>query len=327
MGEPTDRMLGAVVPRGGQTWYFKMNGEKDLVADQREAFLKFVNSITFADENGPPHWKLPEGWKQSAGVGMRFATLVLPVGNPPLEVTVIPLPSSGENPQADLLANVNRWRGQMGLGNIEQVDLYKAEEFSETLEVDLVGGGKATLVNLLGRSGGGMMPPFAGGKGTPPFAGGKGTPKLPDNHPPVGATSPLSYTTPKGWNEGKAGGFRKATFDVTEGGKKLEITVIDLSANSGSLLDNVNRWREQIQLPKIDQATLEQTTTSLTIDGQDAHYVKLLGPETATPREALLGAILTRGPTAWYFKLKGDLELAQREEANFQTFLKSVKFN
>ncbi len=55
-------------------------------------------------------WDLPKGWTQEQGSGMRYASLKPPVSGK-LDVSVIVLPgeAGGE------LANVNRWRGQIGL--------------------------------------------------------------------------------------------------------------------------------------------------------------------------------------------------------------------
>jgi hypothetical protein len=55
-------------------------------------------------------WTLPSGWKESPGNGIRLATFT-PPGGLKTEATVVALPggSGGE------LANVNRWRGQIGL--------------------------------------------------------------------------------------------------------------------------------------------------------------------------------------------------------------------
>jgi len=55
-------------------------------------------------------WTLPKGWTQSLAGGIRYATLKAPVdGNVDVSVVVLPGPAGGE------LANVNRWRGQLGL--------------------------------------------------------------------------------------------------------------------------------------------------------------------------------------------------------------------
>jgi hypothetical protein len=59
-------------------------------------------------------WTLPQGWTDSAGSGMRYATLKPPVADVEVSVIVLPGPAGGE------LANVNRWRGQIGLGPIDE---------------------------------------------------------------------------------------------------------------------------------------------------------------------------------------------------------------
>src|SRR4051812_36103019 len=54
-------------------------------------------------------WKLPKGWTDEAGSGMRYATIKPADGKVEVSVVVLPGPAGGE------LANVHRWRGQIGL--------------------------------------------------------------------------------------------------------------------------------------------------------------------------------------------------------------------
>jgi len=64
---------------------------------------------------GSLKWTLPRGWTDSPGSGMRYATLKPPIaGRIDVSVIVLPGPAGGE------LANVNRWRGQIGLGPIDE---------------------------------------------------------------------------------------------------------------------------------------------------------------------------------------------------------------
>jgi hypothetical protein len=39
------RMIGAIVPFGGSTWFFKLTGPDALVAGERDAFLSFLRTI------------------------------------------------------------------------------------------------------------------------------------------------------------------------------------------------------------------------------------------------------------------------------------------
>jgi hypothetical protein len=41
------RVLGAILKQSTQTWFFKLAGEADLVAAQKEAFLGFLKSVEF----------------------------------------------------------------------------------------------------------------------------------------------------------------------------------------------------------------------------------------------------------------------------------------
>jgi hypothetical protein len=46
-GPSGKRIVGAVLPRGGQTWFFKMSGPAEAVAKQKPAFEAFVKSVRF----------------------------------------------------------------------------------------------------------------------------------------------------------------------------------------------------------------------------------------------------------------------------------------
>lgn len=44
-GNPPMRLLGAIVPHQGETWFFKLTGPDALVASQREAFRTFLTTV------------------------------------------------------------------------------------------------------------------------------------------------------------------------------------------------------------------------------------------------------------------------------------------
>jgi hypothetical protein len=72
-------------------------------------------------------WTLPAGWSDGAGGPMRFATLKPPVvGRIDASVVVLPGPAGGE------LANVNRWRGQIGLPALDEAALARARKVMKT---------------------------------------------------------------------------------------------------------------------------------------------------------------------------------------------------
>ncbi len=67
---------------------------------------------------GALHWTVPKGWTEEQGGGMRYASFKVPVqGAVDASVVVLPGPAGGE------LANVNRWRGQIGLPPLDEAGL------------------------------------------------------------------------------------------------------------------------------------------------------------------------------------------------------------
>ncbi|GLH71985.1 hypothetical protein GETHLI_04870 [Geothrix limicola] len=76
---------------------------------------------------GALKWSLPKGWREEAGGGMRFATFKAPFeGKLEATVVVLPGPAGGE------LANVNRWRGQIGLPPMDEAGLAKGRTVLKT---------------------------------------------------------------------------------------------------------------------------------------------------------------------------------------------------
>jgi hypothetical protein len=312
--------LGLIVPLGETGWFFKLTGDAKAVEPQHEVFLEFVQSIKFSPPDSKPSWTLPSGWKELPGREMRFATIQIAAERKPLELSVIPLPSGGQDQQKYVLDNVNRWRQQLNLPAISASDLANT---TKTLKVD---GHEATLVSLVGKGSGQM-----GGAPFAPFAGGsKGS--LPADHPPVSSANSsasatasttsgdLKYEAPSEWTPGKPNAFSLAAFKVVEGDKQVEITV---STAGGDLLANVNRWRGQVKLPPIDATELSKVATKIGTLGSTGDYVAIVGPDSAN-RETILGVQADAGGRTWFVKLKGDSELAAREKPRFESFVKSL---
>ena len=47
-GKPA-QLVGLVLPLGGQTWFYKLMGDANLVAQQKDALVKFVQSAKYPD--------------------------------------------------------------------------------------------------------------------------------------------------------------------------------------------------------------------------------------------------------------------------------------
>ena len=99
---------------------------------------------------------------------------------------------------------------------------------------------------------------------------------------------PIGWEVPAGWQQqpGSARGFvrRYATFLLGPEDRRLELTVIPLARQG--VIENVNRWRDQLGLEPIDATELEECTRELELDGVRATLVDLTGMSTATANKA-----------------------------------------
>lgn len=95
-----------------------------------------------APRAAPITWTLPAGWQQFAGKGMRYATLLAGPDDTAPQVTVTALAPMAGN----VLNNVNRWRGELGLAAIG------AEQLDTVVTTVPAGGGEAHVVDLAGEA-------------------------------------------------------------------------------------------------------------------------------------------------------------------------------
>ncbi len=43
------QLVGVILPLAGQTWFYKLMGDADVVTQQKDAFLKFIQSAKYPD--------------------------------------------------------------------------------------------------------------------------------------------------------------------------------------------------------------------------------------------------------------------------------------
>ena len=176
----TEQTVVAMVSRNGATWFFKLRGETATVEAAKPAFTEFLKSVRFAgagdaaasaavtdataadphaglgampnppaeataaDSGGDsPTWNVPANWVEKPPGPMifkRFAVTEGAEGEGAVTVSFFPGDVGG------VLANVNRWRGQLGLPAIEERELATVTESVDTPA------GKTVLVDLTGMS-------------------------------------------------------------------------------------------------------------------------------------------------------------------------------
>jgi hypothetical protein len=148
-----------------------MAGDAGLVGQQKPAFVAFLKSLTFTaaapptglppghpaldgggDMNAPmlpagaagpgkPAWTVPADWQEvPASQFLLVEYSIAEANGTKADVNVAELSGNG----GGVLANVNRWRGQIGLNPVDESDLAKL-----TASLDVTGG-QATWVDLTG---------------------------------------------------------------------------------------------------------------------------------------------------------------------------------
>lgn len=157
------RTLGAIAERENVLWFAKMTGTDDLVAEQKAAFIGFLKSLKFekaepaevATAEGPAttnarqlpaggdaaKWAVPANWQTKAPGQMITAAYTVTGADGQGEVTVSKFPGD----VGGLVANVNRWRQQLGLSPLSDAEARKS---AEMLEID--GKKDSYLVDLSG---------------------------------------------------------------------------------------------------------------------------------------------------------------------------------
>lgn len=160
--------LAAILEKDGTTWFFKMRGDKEIVSQNKPAFVDFLKSVHFdsaphaaeasvaekpvstnvkkiPDESssGEPQWDAPSSWQEKPASPMVLKSFSAGDAEHEAKISITMFPGDVGGP----LANVNRWRQQLSLEPITTAELSKA-----TTSIDVLGG-KATLIELSGTDG------------------------------------------------------------------------------------------------------------------------------------------------------------------------------
>lgn len=135
-------LFGAVFARGQSALFVKMTGPSELLVAQRSAFLGFLDSLSLGSPPGgdggagaapgggagaragaPPSslsWATPYGWTEEAATSS-FREVTFRKGAVEMYISVA---------RGGVLANINRWAGQLGLDPLDQAGLEALETTS-----------------------------------------------------------------------------------------------------------------------------------------------------------------------------------------------------
>jgi hypothetical protein len=167
-----ERIVGVILHHEDAVWFFKMTGDAALVEKQKPAFVAFLKSVNFDSSTAPvpmdmsqlppshppidgmnaaapvpvvaaadkPTWTGPAGWQEAPLTQFLIAKYAIAgAAGAQAAVNISSLANDG----GGLLANINRWRAQLGQTPLTDADIAKLPTIDAS-------GAKATVADFSG---------------------------------------------------------------------------------------------------------------------------------------------------------------------------------
>jgi hypothetical protein len=280
------------------------------------------------------------------------AAYALPGGG---RVTVSKLAGDG----GGLAANINRWRGQVGLkpagenemsgqplkitGSEDTMLLFNLTSENAADDAEGILAGVLPLksetwyfkftgpVGVLKKSGGVFMEFLrtvrTGGRGASASVPASGSAPAPAAT--ADGVKKIHVSTPDGWTPSEGSAMRAASFSIAgPDGASADVSVVPLPGDSGSVLSNVNRWRSQLKLDPLESADDPALGKKVETPAGEIFVSHMVSTEpVVNGKKAAIGsAILNRPGMTWFFKITGDASLVEANLEKFDTFVRSATF-
>ena len=283
-------------------------------------------------------YKLPGDWQETPPGEMRAASFrVAGKDGKQADVSVVPLPGLAGSD----LDNVNRWRGQVGLPGVSDLELAKLAQpveiasqpasLYEQAGANPGSGEKTRILAAITRRDGvawffkmtgddnlvvQQKPPFIEFLKSVSFPAATAQAQLPPSHPPIDAGSMAgqagpaassalakpNWTVPSDWKEVSGGQFLVAKFVLPGRGDVLTaINVSKSTGDGGGLLANLNRWRNQISLQPVTEADLATQVQSLDLPGGKGTLADISGQDAKTGQKTRVLAVVVPRPGETWF--------------------------
>jgi hypothetical protein len=150
-------------------------------------------------------------------------------------------------------------------------------------------------------------------------------PRMPGAIAPTAATA---VTTPPNWEPQPLSQMRQASFRVKgDNGAVADISFVSLGSAAGNVLDNVNRWLEQLGQPPITDQKLGDIAQRLRTSLGNVVIVDLAGlPENADAARdgRIIAAMITTNDSTLFFKMRGNADLTEAQKGDFIKWVAAV---
>src|SRR3954447_5748054 len=147
---------------------------------------------------------------------------------------------------------------------------------------------------------------------------------------PAGLAPPAetAVTTPPNWEAQPLSQMRQASFLVKgDNGAVADVSFVSLGSAAGNVLENVNRWLEQLGQAPITEQNLGEMAQRLHTSSGDATIVDLAGlPDNADPARdgRIIAAMVTATNSTLFFKMRGNANLTAAQKGDFIKWVAAV---
>lgn len=293
------------------------------------------HTLPNANPTGPAlTWTAPPSWAKIPNAN-RFDRARYEVGDAAGEKAIATVTAGigGSVPM-----NVNRWRGQLGLGAASETELREAaipvatpDSNGYIFDLSATDGSRKILAAILPIPGDTYFIKLDG-PGTivdaerDAFMAMVNSSKIGDAETsattaPVAAEPPkLQFLAPSGWATGANAGsssMRTASYTTANEG---EVSILLFRSSPGAIVQNVNIWRQEAGLEDATSEDQLEFTEVKSTDGKHTWKVHQVDGE----QSAVLAAFTTLGDTLWVVRLKSTPAQVSKDSPAMTEFLQSA---
>ena len=282
-------------------------------------------------------YQTPAGWTEEAPNSVRVASFKINRNGQQADVSIVPLSGMAGGD----VANVNRWRGQIGLEPAADDDLRKAAQqieiagesaelydvagknpadgkptrilgaiqhrgdvawfFKMTGDDELVKSEKPALIEFLKTLKFEAPDPNALPPSHPPI-GGMSMPGMAASNGPISREGQPAWQVPANWKEVSGGQFLIAKFLITgDANAQAAVNVSSSAGDGGGFANNVNRWRKQLGLAEESESQINQSAKAIPVSSGQAKLIELSGTDARSGQSAKLVGAMVSQPGQTWF--------------------------
>ncbi len=135
------------------------------------------------------------------------------------------------------------------------------------------------------------------------------------------AVKTISFDAPTHWISQPPSNMVLASFSIIKQNQSASLTILKFPGQTGGLIQNVNRWLNQLSLYPVQLSDLNQFVTNGTTANYKFQRVEITNEQK---QKSMIVFIIRDKNMSWFFKMVGDTNLINNEDSTFLNFMNSV---